>query len=434
MVARAVLLSLGLASAATGESKGRVPTLFVDGARATFVDVADGAKATFSEVAETMGRRAAMVREASARSGPVVREATTAAREAADATWSRLSKSAGEEAAPAAAAPAKAPSEEEAPRRAASSSVEFPEPRFKSKRDAAEVEGVTPPSRQEVSHAIEDLTSPAYVAPVDVAANKVLPQPKKPVKVEAPKKVEAVKKVEPVKKVEVVAKVVESNEVDLSSAAAAAAAKKVEQPERKPVVANDLVEKERYGALFSAAEVFAVATSPKGRRVARRTAGLAAALGAVQTLRAPNLELLAASLVVSTSSPLVDVKEQLSGPDPTFKTAWRLVAKPMQVIALARLHSGRMTFLSRLAFCLQLALCDAWRRDLDNVKLAFAYAGTLAASALLFASTELGAGLFLVPSLAAALAAAQHNADLHYHEPTPLPVQRPRGFLASIFA
>lgn len=411
----------------------KFPTLFVDGAKTTLFEVADGAKATFSEVAESMSRRASIVRD------PL--SANSAARESPSDAFGRLRPK--EE-------------EEEESRLLTAKRIAAVTATVASTTGLLKINAnmgspfatrpehdVKPPDRSQVTAESENFSKP-YVAPVDqmVSSNKILPRPKPP-----PTPIVAKKKVEPPPPLP--------------------AAENKKLPEKKktlppapvppppppqvvkvtPVAPKTFVvepvaatERERYGALFNVAETLSLATSPGGRVVVKEASILFAALALVQYARRPNLLLLAAILVVSRTSPLFDIWRQLAAPgnDGAFKTAWRVFAKPLQVIAVARLHSGRMNIASRVAYCTQIALCDTWKSQgaLDNAKLAYAYAGTLALSALLFASTELGSGLCLVPSVACALAAASQSAELQaaYEEEEIEAKVQPRGLLASLFS
>lgn len=107
-------------------------------------------------------------------------------------------------------------------------------------------------------------------------------------------------------------------------------------------------------------------------------------------------------------------------PNLLFPIMWLLILKPAQVIAVGRLHSGDMTAVARILFCVHLALGDAWNRIFFGERLVgagvfviYLFLASLVASALLFARVDLAAGLFLVPTIVWVNVAAALNLRIY---------------------
>lgn len=115
-------------------------------------------------------------------------------------------------------------------------------------------------------------------------------------------------------------------------------------------------------------------------------------------------------------------KPKWTPPNWLFPIAWLLILKPLQVVAVGRLHSGLMTNLARLAFCLHLALGDAWNRVFFGEKLVglgagviYAFLADLALTASLFGMTDTASGLLLVPTIIWVNVAAALNLKIFFN-------------------
>lgn len=109
-------------------------------------------------------------------------------------------------------------------------------------------------------------------------------------------------------------------------------------------------------------------------------------------------------------------KPKWNPPTWVFPIMWLLVAKPTQLVALGRLHSGDFTGKARAVYCLHLALGDTWNRVFFGEKMVglgviviYAFAAALATAAVLFAMVDIAAGLLLLPTLIWVLVASSLN-------------------------